>query len=94
VHVSLSIVRPNPGHWDALENSMRRFAETARQQEGLVLCSTFRDSGGEQLFGIAVWESEQAAAQAGPALMASVEGDDFETWVAEMHNYGLEEVSA
>jgi quinol monooxygenase YgiN len=91
MYVSLSIMQPNAGHVADTVESMKGFAATARSQKGLVLCSTFQDAESSRLFGIAVWESEDAARAAGPALMATVENDDFETWGAEMENYRLVE---
>jgi hypothetical protein len=92
MYVSLSIMKPNPSHERDTEDSMRRFAAAARTQEGLILCSTFRDTDSADLFGIAIWESPESAQAAGPALMAAVGDDDFETWVKEMQNYRLTEV--
>lgn len=91
MHVSLSIMRPNVGHEQELTDSMHRFGAAARLQDGLVYVGTLRGDG-DTLFGVALWESREAAAAAGPALMAAVEGDDFEAWVAEMQNFSLDEV--
>jgi hypothetical protein len=44
------------------------------------------------LFGIAIWESEEAAAAASEVARAAVANDDVETWVADMDNYRLREV--
>ncbi len=92
MYVSLSTMTPNPGHEQDTAGSMQRFAAAARGQEGLVLCSTFKDMDTSELVGIAVWESEAAATAAGPALMAAVENDDFDAWVATMTNRRLHEV--
>ena len=92
MYVSLSIMRPQPGHEADVAGSMKRFAAAARAQSGLVLCSTFEDLESHDLFGIAVWDSAEDAKSAGPALMAAVENDDFDTWVADMQNHFLEEV--
>jgi hypothetical protein len=90
--VNLSIMKANPGHDDELADSMRRFAVAARAQAGLSVCTTLRDAETGDLVGLAVWESAQAARAAGPAIMAAVADDDFETWVAESANYGLTEI--
>lgn len=92
MYVSLSMMKPNAGHEEDTAASMHRFAAATRAQDGLVLCSTFRDSDSTDLVGIAIWESPEAAQAAGPALMEAVAGDDFETWVQEMRNYRLTEV--
>jgi hypothetical protein len=44
------------------------------------------------LYGLAVWESEDAAHAAGPALNAAVADDDFESWLAGMDHHTLTEV--
>jgi hypothetical protein len=90
--VNVSVMKANPGHEDALADSMRRFAVAARTQPGLTMCTTLRDAETGDLVGLAIWESEQAARAAGPAIMAAVAGDDFETWVADSTNYGLSEI--
>jgi quinol monooxygenase YgiN len=92
VYVNISRMKPSPGYEAQLIDSMHRFSEAARTQAGLTLVTTLRDAGSGDLFGLAVWESEAAARAARPALMEAVSGDDFETWVASMENYGLDEV--
>jgi quinol monooxygenase YgiN len=92
MYVNLSVMRPNPGHEAATVDSMHRFAAAARTQDGLILCSTFRDPDSTALYGLAVWDSEQASAAARAALMAAVQDDDFDTWVADMENHHLTEV--
>ena len=92
MHISLSIMRPNPGNESATIDSMHRFGQAAKTQPGLPLYTTMRDQETGELVGLAVWESEEAAKAAGPALMAAVENDDLDAWVAEMRNLRLEEV--
>lgn len=92
MYVNLSIMRPHQDFRAETAGSMRRFAAAARTQRGCIACSTFTDGESTALYGIAVWESENAAKAAGPALMAAVADDDFETWVTEMENHRLTEV--
>jgi heme-degrading monooxygenase HmoA len=92
VFVNLSIMKPNQGHEQDTIDSMHRFGEAARAQSGLQLVTTLREPESGDLYGIAVWETEEAARAASGALMAAVANDDFETWVAEMQNFRLEEV--
>jgi len=74
-------------------DSMHRFGDAARSQDGLVEVHTFRDQRSATLVGLAVWESADALAAAGPALGAATEGDDFELWDAEpIRSFLLEEV--
>lgn len=51
-----------------------------------------RDTESGELVGLALWKSAAAAREAGPALIAAVEGDDFDTWFTEMNNRRLEEI--
>jgi quinol monooxygenase YgiN len=92
MYVNLSVMRPNPGQDDATVDSMRRFAAAARAQPGCVMCATFRSEESGDLYGIAVWESEAASAEAGPKCMEAVAGDDFDVLVAEMENHRLIEL--
>jgi hypothetical protein len=92
MYYSLSIMTVNPGHEQETIDSMHRFGDAARGEPGLHLVTTLKDIETGDLIGLAIWESEAAAKAAGPALMAAVADDDFETWVANMRNFGLVEV--
>jgi hypothetical protein len=92
MYVSLSIMKPNPGHEGSVIDSMHRFGEAAGSQPGLTLVTTLRDPGSGDLVGLAVWESAEAAHNAGPVLADAVKDDDFGTWVADMRNLKLGEV--
>jgi len=92
MYVNLSVMRPNPGQDPATVDSMRRYAAAARAQPGCVMCSTFRDEESGALYGLAVWESEAASADAGEASMRAVQDDDFDVLVAEMENHRLIEL--
>jgi quinol monooxygenase YgiN len=92
MYVNLSVMRPNTGQDAATVDSMHRFAAAARAQPGCVVCATFRDEQSGELYGLAVWESEQASADGSAACMSAVENDDFEVLVAEMQNHGLIEL--
>jgi heme-degrading monooxygenase HmoA len=91
-YVSLSIMRPNEGYEQDTIDSMHRFSEAARSQPGLELVTTLRHEETGDLFGIAVWESEEAANAGSGHARAAVAEDDLGTWVAEMQNYRLVEV--
>jgi hypothetical protein len=92
MYYSLSIMKPNPAYEQQTIDSMHRFGEAAHTQPGLHLVTTLKDIESGDLIGLAIWDSEEAAKAAGPTLMAAVADDDFDTWVAEMRNFGLVEV--
>jgi Antibiotic biosynthesis monooxygenase len=92
MYVNLSVMTPNPGHDAATADSMQRFAAAARAQPGCVLCATFRDQESGKLYGLGVWESEQASADGGAACMSAVADDDFDVLVADMENHRLIEL--
>ncbi len=75
----VSVHSPRPEHRAAVIDSMGRYGAVARQQPGLVWTGIVDDDSG-RLVGVAVWESEAAAAAARPFLMAEVGDDPFETW--------------
>jgi len=92
MYVNLSVMKPNPGQDAATVDSMQRFAAAARVQPGCVMCATFRDQDSGELYGLGVWESEQASADGSAACMSAVAGDDFDVLVAEMGNHRLIEL--
>lgn len=92
MYVNISIMKPNEGYEQQTIESMHRFGAAARSQKGLKLVTTLRDTESGSLLGLAIWESEDAARDANPALMAAVEDDDFDTWISEMQNFRLREV--
>jgi len=92
MYVSLSVMKPNPGQDAGTADSMQRFATAARAQPGCVLCATFRNEESGDLYGLGVWESEQASADAGAACMSAVADDDFDVLVADMENHRLIEL--
>lgn len=92
MYVNISEMRPNDGYESETVESMHRYGKAAREQAGLLLVTTLKDRDSGHLFGVAVWESEDAARAAGSALMAAVAEDDFDTWMAEMSNRRLDEV--
>jgi hypothetical protein len=75
----VSVHSPRPEHRDAVIDSMQRYSRVAREQPGLVWTGVVDDAGG-RLVGVAVWETEEAAVAARPALMAEVGDDPFTTW--------------
>lgn len=92
---SISIHRPRPEHEDDLIDSMRRYANAARAQNGLLEVHSLKARGQEAplLFGVAVWESIEAKDAAGDALSRAVEGDRFDEWETEpSRSFLLDEV--
>ena len=81
--VQVSIHRPHADKEALLLDSMYRFSEAARTQPGLREVYALKDHRTGHLVGIAIWESREAAHAARPAILAAVEGDDFEAWEAE-----------
>ena len=82
--VNMSIHRPHPEKENLLTESMHRYGEAARHQKGLVfVCPPLKDTSSGELVGIAIWDSEEAFQEAGPALTKATEGDDFDSWEAE-----------
>jgi hypothetical protein len=75
----VSVHSPEPEHRNSVLDSMQRYSRVAREQPGLEWTGVVDDASG-RLVGIALWESEDAADAARPALMAEVGGDPFETW--------------
>jgi hypothetical protein len=92
VYVQLTTMQPNVGYESQVVDSMHRFSAASRTQPGLQFTTTLRDPSNGELVGLAVWDSEESAKAAGPAVMAAVEDDDFDTWVAGMTNRRLEEI--
>jgi hypothetical protein len=90
MYVSLSIMKPNPGQEQAKIESMHRFGDAARTQEGLRLVTTLRDPSLATSLGSRCGTQRPRRA---PAVRgAAVADDDFDTMVAEMRNLHLEEV--
>ena len=77
----LSIHRPKPEHERELIDSMHRFGAAAREQ-GAIEAHTFKDARAGALVGLAIWRTDDDLAAARPALAATVETDDFDTWEA------------
>ncbi|MFF2389589.1 antibiotic biosynthesis monooxygenase [Agromyces sp. NPDC058104] len=75
----VSVHSPKPEHRDEVLDSMQRYSRVAREQPGLEWTGVVDDGSG-RLVGIALWESEDAAEAARPALMAEVGSDPFATW--------------
>lgn len=75
----VSVHSPKPEHRAAVMDSMQRYSRVAREQPGLEWTGVVDDASG-RLVGIALWESEEAAAAARPALMAEVGDDPFADW--------------
>jgi heme-degrading monooxygenase HmoA len=89
----ISIHRPKPEHEQALIDSMHRFGDAARAQDGLVEIHTLKDQRSAALVGFAIWASAEALGAARPALAAATEDDDFDAWEsAPIEGFLLEEV--
>ena len=78
--VVLSIHLPHPDKEKLLIDSMHRYGETAKRQKGLVSVHTLKDENTGELFGIAIWDSQDSYEAARPALMKATETDDFDSW--------------
>ena len=91
--VQLSIHKPKPEHEAALIDSMHRFGAAIKGKPGLISVHTLKDPDEGQLFGLAIWESQDAMIAAAPAMMEATKDDDFELWEAEpVSGYRLIEV--
>ena len=89
----IAIHRPKPEHRQSLIDSMHRFGDAARTQDGLVEVHTLQDQRSDALVGFAIWTSADALAAARPALAAATEHDDFEAWeTAPIQGFLLDEV--
>jgi len=75
----VSVHSPKPEHREAVLDSMQRYSRVAREQPGLVWTGVVDDEEG-RFVGVAVWESQEVAGNARPALMAEVGDDPFATW--------------
>ena len=75
----VSVHSPKPEHREAVLDSMQRYSRVARAQPALQWTGVVDDASG-RLVGIALWESEDAAAAARPALMEAVGNDPFAIW--------------
>jgi heme-degrading monooxygenase HmoA len=84
MYVNIVVMTPNDGYADDVRGSMERYGAAATAQTGFKHVDTIQGANGD-VFGIAVWESEDDANAARPHLQAAVADDDFETWVADMH---------
>ena len=78
--VNISVHRIRPGKEALMIDSMRRFGEAAQKAGGIQRIHTLKDERSGALVGLAIWDSREAYEAAGPALMAAVEGDDFDDW--------------
>ena len=81
--VMISIHRPNPVKEKLLIDSMHRYGDAAKSQKGLVSVHTLKDEETGQLFGLAIWDSQESFMEARPALRKATEGDDFDSWEQE-----------
>ena len=91
--VQLSIHKPKPEHEASLIDSMHRFGNAINDKPGLIRVHTLKDSEEGKLFGIAIWDSQEAMMAAAPAMMEATKDDDFELWESEpMLGYHLIEV--
>lgn len=93
MYISVSVHHPRPGQEAALIDSMHRYGAAAKTQSGLQQVYTLQDEAQGVLVGLAIWESEEAAIAARPALMEAVKDDDFDAWEAEpVSGFRLKEV--
>jgi heme-degrading monooxygenase HmoA len=92
MYINISVHRPRPGKEDLVIDSMHRYGTAARTQPGLREVHTLKDEKAGVLVGLAIWDSEEAAIAARPALMEAVKDDDFEDWEEGVEGYRLKEV--
>ena len=81
--VLISIHHPLPEKEELVVDSMHRYGEAAKSQKGLVSVHRLKDERNGELFGLAIWDSEDSYVSARPALMKATEGDDFDSWEKE-----------
>jgi len=89
----VSIHRPKPEHEQDVIDSMHRFGDAARTQDGLLEVHTLKDRRSDALIGLAVWDNAEALGAARPALAAATEADNFDAWeAAPIEGFLLDEV--
>ncbi len=81
--VHLVLHHPAPEHAADVTKSMQRVADAASGSPGLLHIGPWRDVRTGQLFGLSVWESEDAFRSVMPQVFASVDDPDPDgTWDA------------
>jgi heme-degrading monooxygenase HmoA len=78
--VSIAVHRVKPGAEQLMIDSMHRYGAAAQAAGGIRQTFTLRDERSGALVGLAIWDSEEAYAAAGQALVEAVSGDDFASW--------------
>lgn len=81
--VLVSIHHPHPEKEQLVIDSMHRYSDESKRHKGLVSVHTLKDDSTGQLFGIAIWDSQDSYLAARPALMKVTEKDDFDSWEKE-----------
>ena len=81
--VLISSHRPHPDKEKLVVESMHRYGEASKRQKGLVSVHTLKDENTGELFGLAIWDSQDSYLAARPALIKATEGDDFDSWEKE-----------
>jgi hypothetical protein len=79
--ISQFIIKPDKEK--LLIESMHRFGEAIKTQQGLREVHTLRDQKSGHLIGLAVWDSKQSMLAARPIMAKATEGDDFDAWEEE-----------
>ena len=81
--VLVSIHYPHPEKEQLVIDSMHRHGDESKRHKGLVSVHTLKDESTGQLFGIALWDSQESYLVARPVLMKVTEKDDFDSWENE-----------
>ncbi|MEI8133915.1 MAG: hypothetical protein WCH46_02410 [bacterium] len=93
MYIQLSIHKPKPEYESDLIDSMHRFGAAMKGKPGLNHVFTLKDANEGKLFGLAIWESEDAMMAAVPAMIEATKDDDFELWESvPIAGYHLTEV--
>lgn len=81
--VLVSIHQPHHDKEHLVVESMHRYGDESKRHKGLVSVHTLKDEATGQLFGIAIWDSQESYLAARPSLMKVTEKDDFDSWEKE-----------
>jgi len=80
---TLFIHRPKPGLEELMLASMKRYRETMIRCPGCLEVHALRDQWSNALIGMAIWESQEALANARPALAEALKDEPYMDWLTE-----------
>jgi len=78
--VHLAIHYPRPEYVDDVLASMHRVDKAAAGTVGLIQIGAWRDQNSNRLFGLAMWESQEAFQAAAERIFQVVENDPWDRW--------------